>query len=259
MTIFELMDSKRNTYSKNDLRIYNNIKKFPDAYATLSFTELIEETGFSQASLTRFAKKIGFNGFQEFQYQFIQDYNSRHEHRQLSRSEVYGELLTLTEKQLKEELIHNLCARIQASHKVYFSGTSLARMPAEYLDISLKIIGYTNTEFLPVDILYGHATKEDTLIFFSAHTGILATDFMERIKRHNATPHMILVTMNPKHSLRKYFDEVILLPDISSSYIDQSVVSDTFSFFMLIDLIMNRMNQLNAEKEDGENRGIHIY
>ena len=74
MNIFELMESRKNTFSATDRKIYENIKKFPQSYAENKISDLVQSFGFSQAALTRFAKRLGFEGFNVFQYQFRLDF-----------------------------------------------------------------------------------------------------------------------------------------------------------------------------------------
>ena len=62
MDIFEQMKSKRSSFSNMDSRIYESIRKFPEMYASSTISELVQNTGFSQAALTRFAKRLGFDG-----------------------------------------------------------------------------------------------------------------------------------------------------------------------------------------------------
>ena len=76
MDIFEQMKIKRSSFSNMDSRIYESIRKFPEMYASSTISELVQNTGFSQAALTRFAKRLGFDGFNLFQYQFRMDLNS---------------------------------------------------------------------------------------------------------------------------------------------------------------------------------------
>ena len=76
MNIFELMDSKVSSFSKTDKAIYEQIKKFPEEFANSSLNVLCDSGSFTKSAMTRFAQKLGFAGYTEFQYQFQQDIRS---------------------------------------------------------------------------------------------------------------------------------------------------------------------------------------
>ena len=73
MNTLELMDASVSSFSKTDRQIYESIRKFPEEFATRSITDVSDNTRVTKPALTRFAKKLGFNGFAELQYQLAQD------------------------------------------------------------------------------------------------------------------------------------------------------------------------------------------
>ena len=73
MNIFEQADLARSKFTETDEEIYNSLIKLPDVFSENSITKASELCGCSAAALTRFTKKIGFNGFKEFQYKLIKD------------------------------------------------------------------------------------------------------------------------------------------------------------------------------------------
>lgn len=70
MNIIDRMDTLVAAYTATDRKIYEFIKKFPEQFASCSLNEIVERFKISQPALTRFAKKLGFSGFLEFQYQY---------------------------------------------------------------------------------------------------------------------------------------------------------------------------------------------
>ena len=71
MTIFETIEHQKRRFTKNDYKIYNYIKKFPSAIVDNSTADIIKTLEISQPAYTRFAQKLGFNGINEFVYQFM--------------------------------------------------------------------------------------------------------------------------------------------------------------------------------------------
>ena len=70
MNIFEEMELKKNQFTKTDHVVYAMIRKFPDEISSEKVNDLAISWNISQAALTRFAKKLGFTGFTEFQYYY---------------------------------------------------------------------------------------------------------------------------------------------------------------------------------------------
>lgn len=240
MNVFSLMESKENSFSKTDRLIYNSVQKFSDDYAADPLNKLIREKGFSQPSLTRFAKKLGFSGFNEFQFQLKRDLlEAPEDEASKSRSEIYSDQLLLTERFISDELLTDLSQRILNSHHTYFYGTSLSRMPAEFAAESLRILNADNVSSLPSDAFSIPYRADDVYICFSAHSGPWISNSVNSMHKHDPKPFSILVTMNPKHPFRSKFDQVIALPSAPTSGNARMVLGDTMAFMMFLDLLLN--------------------
>ena len=68
MNLFEHMDAMASSFTKTDHYIYTQCKKFTTDFAEDSITMITQNHNISQPALTRFAKKLGFSGFNEFQF-----------------------------------------------------------------------------------------------------------------------------------------------------------------------------------------------
>ena len=236
MNILELMDSSAASYSKTDRRIYELIRKFPDRHASASISEIAENGHVSKAALTRFAKRLGFAGFAEFQYQLRQDLEQRREGAP-TNAEVYAALLPTVEATLDRERLAALARRLKESTRVFLMGANLSRLPAEELHMALAYTPEIFAVLPPADVMPRFRT-DDTLIIYSAITGGAHTDFIKRLNAHpESRPHMVLITTNSKHPLRRHFDEVFALPTAALSSGTRAVLSDTFAFFIFNDAL----------------------
>ena len=243
MDIFTLMESKKNSFSKTDHLIYNSIRKFPDDYASLSINKIIERRDFSQPSLTRFAKKLGFSGFNEFQYQFRRDlFENPSRENGKSRPEIYADQLLLVARTLPDDVIDEIADRFMTSSCVYLFGTSLSRMPADFIVEAMRIIGVRNVQLLPADASAVPYRKEDLFLCFSAHSGRWCIDTVNKMAQSEERPYSILVTMSPKHPLRGKFDQVIAFPEAPSSGNARMILNDTMAFMMFTDLLLNSVS-----------------
>lgn len=238
MSTLELMDSCTSSYSKTDRAIYEAIRKFPDNFASLSVTELSSSAGFSKPALTRFAQRLGFSGFVEFQYQFAKDLKELHARSDVStNAEVYGNLLRAVEERVDKTQAVALLNRMRASHHVYLMGYNLARIPAEELNIAFTFQPGITASLPQVDVM-PHFDENDTLLVYSAVSGNSYKDLLGAIRMGRCKkPYMVLVTTNARHPLRRSFDEMIVLPTTTLSDSSRTALSDTFAFLMFNDLL----------------------
>lgn len=238
MNVIELMDASTSSYSKTDRAIYDSIRKFPDRYATQSVTRLSEETGFSKPALTRFAQRLGFGGFVEFQYQFVQDLDqTRQRTDKPTNAEVYGNLLRSVEERVDLRQLEALVDRMIEAPHVFTMGYNLSRFPAEQMSIAFTMETGIFSVSPQVDMLPPFDAR-DVAMVYSAATGSSYRDLMGSIKTGRVTkPYLVLVTTNPKHPLRRRFDEIIVLPTAALSSSGRAVLGDTFAFLMFNDLL----------------------
>lgn len=239
MNTIELMDGSVSSFSKTDRAIYEAIRKFPDTFATGSVTEIANGGGFSKPALTRFAQRLGFGGFVEFQYQFAQDLEQVRQRTDApTNAEVYGSLLKLVEERVDKAQLQALIDRMRASRHVYLMGYNLSRIPAEELNMALQFDPCICASFPQVDVSQRFA-EDDLLIIYSAVSGGSFHNLMREFKvGRNIKPYMVLVTTNSRHPLRRNFDEVIALPTANVATSDRTVLADTFAFLMFNDMLM---------------------
>jgi DNA-binding MurR/RpiR family transcriptional regulator len=238
MNTIELMDSSVSSFSKTDRAIYESLRKFPDMFATRSVTEISNGAGFSKPALTRFAQRLGFGGFVEFQYQFALDLEERRQRSDApTNAEVYGGLLKLVEERLDKAQLQALIERMRASRHVYIMGYNLSRIPAEELNIALQFDPSIHASYPQIDVSQRFAS-DDLLIIYTAVSGSSYKGLLHEFKvGRNVKPYMVLVTTNSKHPLRRNFDEVFVLPTATVETSDRTVLADTFSFLMFNDML----------------------
>ena len=238
MNTIELMDSSLSSFSKTDRAIYESLRKFPDMFATRSVTEISNGGGFSKPALTRFAQRLGFGGFVEFQYQFALDLEEQRQRSDApTNAEVYGGLLKLVEERVNKVQLQALIEHMRASRHVYIMGYNLSRIPAEELNIALQFDPSISASYPQIDVGQ-RFTEDDLLIIFTAVSGASYKGLLHEFKvGRNVKPYMVLVTTNSKHPLRRNFDEVFVLPTATVETSDRTVLADTFSFLMFNDML----------------------
>ncbi len=244
MTIFELMDSMKNKYTKTDLQIYEYIKKFPDDFQNKPISDLIDIFGFSQPSLTRFAKKLGFAGFSQFQFQLQNDIDHSNNQTE-SRAQFYSKFLEMTETSINQKDLNQIVEYIKKSDRIIFAGNHISSIPANYLDLAFKLLSDKAAGLLSEGLVPFTLHKNDVFILFSSYTGKGFKDYV--VKQNEKGVHTILVTLTPKHPLRKQFETVFVLPESQSIHRGKTVLTETFAYFMFIDLLLERIKEKNKE------------
>ena len=243
MNALELMESKLSSFSKTDRVIYEMIKKFPSNWAVQSISQIADGSNVTKPALTRFAKKLGFGGFAEFQYQLAQDLKEVETKKSSThRADVYAKLLRQTEESVDRDMLKDLALKMKQSRKVMVMGSNLSRLPAEELLIALSLHDNIVSFMPPADIVPYRFSEKDMVIMYSAITGNSHQDFLKQFRREGVVkPYLVLVTVNSKHPLRHNFDQVIVLPTLRLQDSSNIVLSDTFAFFMFNDLLTSEL------------------
>lgn len=246
MNIFELMDAKEPSFSKNDKIIYESIKKFPDQFAHDSLSTLCDNGAYTKSAMTRFAQKLGFAGFMEFQYQFQQDINSyKTSTEKAGHAELYGQILARVSESVSRDTVKDLIRHAKNANRVFIIGTNLSRLPAEELLITMSFSENINAIVPQPDVLPHRFRDDDMIIIYSAISGSSHQELMRSLRREKqGNPYMVLITTNAKHPLRQNFNEMIALPTSNmKDSMSHTILSDTFAFLMFNDIVAECLDE----------------
>lgn len=235
MNVFNTMKSMVINYTKTDKEIYEYILQHVDVIVRDSLITTSSISGFSAASLTRYAKKIGFTGYDEFKYQLQRDNvrNINEDHEQ-ALPEQYATLFREIEKRFPSSKIKELASVMYHADRVFVTGFHYSSVSAMLFNYHLEELRYT-TSHLPYDEAFkldAFARKNDVVIIFSVHSETYR-ELVKNLKAMgNSCPHLVLFCMDPKHILRSKVDYSFVLPDEHtigySHYLDPNM---TFSYF----------------------------
>lgn len=170
------------------------------------------------------------------------------------RSSTYAKLLEATETAIKPKQIEQLGNKILEAQYVYTTGYNLARLPAEVLEIGLRISRIDNISFISTEkfMVAGKNTNRYVLIVYSSNDGKSMKYNIEKLSRYNNKPYICLVTMNSKHPLKKYADQVILLPETTMQDYGNKAITETFAYLMLDDILIDYVS--TKAKDLSQNR-----
>lgn len=240
MSIFDDMDMASAQFTKTDRVVYETIRKFPDLFVQGSLAAIAEETHLSAPSLTRFAKRVGYKGFSEFQYQFRSDLEERDENQTGSKSDAYAELLRKVERDVPDALLCDLVRRMRDASTVVATGASLSRIPAYHLFVMTgALLG--KGLYLNADELTSHIGSDCVLFVFSVNSGFVYRKMLSKIREQKCPPYVVLVTMNPRHTLAKHADQVVVLPRLLSGESLGVGTADSMAFLMFLELLSGHL------------------
>lgn len=249
MSLLELMETKKKTFTNTDERVYECVRKFPEQFANGKLNDITASMNLSQAALTRFAKRLGFDGFNQFQFAFRMEYESKDSKDSFSPASSYGEHLKKVESSLTEETLISVADRIMNGRNLILSGASISSIPVQYLMTSMNILQTVPVIIHHPEFVDVTANKQDVFILFSVARGDACRYFLEKYMNSEHSPYKILVTYSPKHQLRKYFDEVIVLPLSDFNQHNYNVLPETLGFLMFDDMLLEQVTKIQKQRE----------
>lgn len=235
MNIFNTMKSMEVNYTKTDKEICKYILRHFDTVVRDSLTDTASVSGFSAASLTRYAKKLGFTGYDELKYQLQRDTISETtENSEKSLPDQYANLFREIERRYPVSEIKPLASLLYHADRIYVTGFHNSSTSATLFNYRLEELRYT-TSHLPYDEAFkldAFTRKEDVVIIFSVHS-VSYRDVVKQMRAMGSEcPKIVLFCMDPKHVIRSKADMSFVLPDEHTigydHYLDPSI---TFSYF----------------------------
>ena len=254
------------TFTKSEKKIADFLMKNPNSILPLHITELANSCGASQATIVRFARRLGFEGYQQLKIAIAQD-TSRHPiNENISQNDQAGEIfqkvctdiycsLEKTKNAIDFDSLEKCCNAILSADNIIVCG--LGNSASVALDASHKIFrlglnahAYTDNHMQA--IATAHTTKNSVVIGIS-HSGS-SRDIVQALqmaKRNGATT--IAITNFGKSPIDKVAD--IILHTVSdetnyrilglSSRISQLAIIDTIYSVLVcrIDNINERISQ----------------
>ncbi len=249
MDVLDLMETRLSSFTKTDRAVYERLKKYPEEFARDSYEDIINSLDVSPSALTRFAKKLGFAGYAELQYQLAIDLEQRAQRTsEETIAQVFGSFLLEAEATLNRDALSMLAERIIAARRVSCLGFNLSCIPAQFLCATLRAQLDIDAECLAFDYVDHIYRDSDVIVIFSVASGEWYRSFLQRMRkrseRHQA--YVALVTMNPKHSLRRYCDMVITLPTAGKVSRTHTATLENMLFVQFVDSLAAEVERLEA-------------
>lgn len=218
MNPFLLMEQKKEAFSQNETLIYQAICKNPDQVTYKSISQLAEDCGVSQPTLSRFVKGLGYPRYQDFRADLIswlalrseqETQNSSH----LAYFNTLYQALEQVEQVLTRDTIREVNQYIQSFRRVYATGLAKSHQPAQLLEILMRKRGY-EIHAVTSDVLNDlgiSMSEQDLLIVFSVSASSQIMSLAQQI-----SGRLFLITANPKPQGLRPDDRTLVLPYASA-------------------------------------------
>jgi len=243
--------------SKAEKKIADFLMQNPNRILPLFITDLAEKCGTSQATVVRFAKRLGYDGYQQLKIAIAQDANNRPINENITPNDSAGDIfkkvcddiycsLEKTKKVIDSNLLDACCKAILSADRILVFG--LGNSASIATDASHKIFrlglnAHSYTDNHMQAIAAAHTDKNSVVIGIS-HSGASRdiVQAMQLAKQNGATT--IALTNLGKSPICKVSD--IILPTVSdetnyrilglSSRISQLAIVDTLYSYLVCHL-----------------------
>lgn len=243
-TLMARIDGMSNQFTKTDWKIVQYIKKFTTKFIELSAQELAKEIGTSDASIIRFAQKVGYSGLNELKYTMQKEIDKS------SSSVNHSDYSTLLNdnKMLLDSLfnltnpadINHVRELMLKSSRIFIVGLNFNQNVAEIIAHKFMTIGLTVQALTNYDTLKLYQSlsgKEDFFITISLSgnhkqlSSILA-DF----KKNGSS--VLLVSNYEKSLCSPYANITLLIPKTDLLHSSNSI-SREILILVLFDMLFH--------------------
>jgi len=206
----------------------------------------------SEATLSRFAKSLGFSGYREFIFQFRKSFTEKtsvaeENHKIVLNS--YQELLNKMYAVADEEQLGRIAMQMKGSRRVYFAGKGSSGLAAEEIATRFRWLGVDahfirDSEAMRIETVF--MNENDLVVGLSiSGTKSEVLHLLRESKKRGGTT--VLLTGNTQKSFYDFCREVILVPSIE--YLNNgNLISPQFPLLMFGDMLYASFVELNHKK-----------
>ena len=243
-TLMARIDGMSNQFTKTDWKIVQYIKKSTAKFIELSAQELAKEIGTSDASIIRFAQKVGYSGLNELKYTMQKEIDKS------SSSVNHSDYSTLLNdnKMLLDSLfnltnpsaINHARELMLKSQRIFIVGLNFNQNVAEiiahkFMTIGLTVQALTNYDTL---MLYQSLSRESDLFITISLSGNhkQLSSILADFKKNGSS--ILLVTNYEKSLCSPYANITLLVPKTDLLH-SSNTISREILILVLFDMLFH--------------------
>ena len=246
--LFAQIRSKYTQMTSVERLIADYILSMPPA-SDLTPTQTAETLYVSKASLSRFAQKLGFHGFQEFIYCYTADLESLNLTKSLHPSdrkvcEDYAYILSESQKNIEEASLKKAVEMICESKRILIYGDGLSGYAAKEFMIRFKRLGFLVEAYTDDFMMQTNSAmaQSATLVIGISLCGNTRNTILGLKKAQENGAKTLLITS--LHEKKHKFDTVLYaasMPRMNSGMF----ISPQMPILFIIDLLFGRITHMD--------------
>ena len=257
MKILHQLDKPNFKASKSDKILIRYIKEHAEEFCTTPIASLAINCGVSEATITRFVRKMGFNSLQLFKLTLTEEMVNIKKQTIINKDISCNESITTTAHKLLvnnvailEQTVNNLNEEVIAksvdilkkAERIFFIGLGNSGFVADdsaykFLRIGFNAKGLDNSHLIMLNMALLH---EDDVVVVISHSG----ESFEIIKavqlaKKNGTK-LIVITSNRDTILENYAD-ICIFYEARESIVETGAITTKLTQIFIIDLIYTQV------------------
>lgn len=257
MNTFDLIEMNKPSFTRTDMQVCNALMENHEVIFRKSSSQLAKDLNLSQASIIRFCKKLGYEGYNDFRFGLYDSIHSSHEQGGfITKADCYKKLIDMISTEAQEGGYDQFAEALASASMVFCTGMHRSSLPAQLLSMELTLLG-KRAFFIRDDMLSAwpaDMSHKDVLVCFSEQgdPSRRGYDSLAQLPEKNR-PESYLVCMNAKHPLKKQFNNMILLPGSTNQNMPERVEPSSV-FLVFTDIVTTIVIELLKKRREDEDQ-----
>lgn len=257
MSILEQLESPTFKVTKSDKLLIAYIKENIEDVFYKPISQIAKESNIGEATITRFVKKMNFNGLQDFKVTLAQEISTMNKKNIINKNIQNDEPALDTAKKLLSSNIttlentveiinstdvHNCARLIINAKKVYFIGIGYSGIIAQdsnykFMRIGLNCVSFDSSHTM---IMMSSIMEEGDLIVAISHSGE-TEEIIKTVKLARVNNAKIISITENKNSELKDISDVHLSYVSGETVLETGSISSKLAQFFIIDLVYTQV------------------
>ncbi|NMS88791.1 MurR/RpiR family transcriptional regulator [Clostridioides difficile] len=257
MSILEQLESPAFKVTKSDKLLIAYIKENIEDVFYKPISQIAKESNIGEATITRFVKKMNFNGLQDFKVTLAQEISTMNKKNIINKNIQNDEPALDTAKKLLSSNIttlentveiinstdvHNCARLIINAKKVYFIGIGYSGIIAQdsnykFMRIGLNCVSFDSSHTM---IMMSSIMEEGDLIVAISHSGE-TEEIIKTVKLARDNNAKIISITENKNSELKDISDVHLSYVSGETVLETGSISSKLAQFFIIDLVYTQV------------------
>lgn len=254
MNPLELIQQNYENFTKTEQTIAAYILNNPKDFARSSIEAAVKITNTSKAAMIRFAKKLGYNGYTEFKFDFSRflissSFNNPEEIVKENEAiqfitRQYCDFINQINDTITTQEIEELSKRMLSSKRVKIFALNRTALSAKQLQLRSYKIGLDfdliSDQIAMIDVAAMLSIDDFCLIFSIKDNGFIYESIVDTLIENGCK--VGLVTMNPQIAATKKCTQVITLPQVYKGY--AKFIDEQAIYFVFVEILLHELARL---------------